>query len=333
MTGTNSLPNSTTEPPFNPDLVVVDSHIHLWNVAGYDYFAPDYLADIRSSGHRVESSVYVECDMTYATSGPPLLRPAAETAYAVSQGALSLGSDHQLAGAILGSADLRLGLDVRPLLEAHVKAGKGRFRGIRYRAAWDPEPAVQYRDHSYPDCNVLREPKLLDGVRCLADMGLTLGMWALHPQLDDVAELAAKVPHLRIAMNHMGGPIGIGSYAARRDDVFKDWSAAIYRLAEVPNVMMQICGAGISRQGYDPAEGKQVHSSDIIVADWQRYVDVILDAFGPMRSIFGSNFPVDRRIATYGIYLNAFKKMIAHLPEADQRRIFSENAKRFFQIT
>lgn len=56
-----------------PQLAVIDSHMHLWDRIGFDYFAPEFLADV-ADGHNVQSSIYVECGMAYDAFSPdPML--------------------------------------------------------------------------------------------------------------------------------------------------------------------------------------------------------------------------------------------------------------------
>ena len=321
----------TREEAVMPDLPIVDAHIHLWNLTGFDYFAPQLLADVRS-GHKVEATVYVECSMRHSNDPREAFRPVGETEYALEQVKLAEGSGHDLAAGILGCADLMLGAAVRPVLEAHIAAGKGRFRGIRARAAWDAEPGVGYLPSTgYPQLNVLREESFLAGARCVADLGLALDLWTFHTLLDDVAAFAAKCPEAPIMLDHCGGPLGIGRFAGRRDEVFADWSAGIRKLAKLPNVHIKLSGLGIARMGFT-FDGGQAKSSDELVAAWRPYIRTCLDAFGPARSVFASNFPVDRQAASYFLLINAYKKMLADLSADELQAVFAGNARRFYKI-
>lgn len=318
------------EAPYNAALAVVDTHIHLWDTLGYDFFVPELLAEIKASGHNIEATIYAECDMAHATTGPEALRPVGETAYAVSQAKLAEGASTRINAGIMGASDLRLGTGIRAVMEAHIEAGEGRFRGIRYRGAWDADPKVRYNDPSYPDSEVLGDERVLAGAKVLEDMGLVLGNWIFHPQLGLLADLAAKVPGLTMTLNHLAGPVGIGHYAERRDEVYRDWRADLKKIAKCPNVIMQIGGIGGTRLGYPSSESGL--SSDQIVRDWKPHVDFCIDTFGPDRVVFDSNFPVDRRITSYGNYLNAFKKMISGYSHDEQVKIMSANAKRLYKI-
>src|SRR5258706_3803778 len=160
-----------------PDLPIVDTHIHLWNLRGFDYFVPELLQDVHS-GHKVEATVYVETGMGNSNDPRVEFRPVGETEFVLEQVKLAEGSDHDLAAGIVGGGDLRLGEGLRPVLEAHIAAGKGRFRGIRGFVAWHPDPAVGYPAiPRYAQGNVMNEDSFLAGSRCLVEFGLVLALF------------------------------------------------------------------------------------------------------------------------------------------------------------
>jgi predicted TIM-barrel fold metal-dependent hydrolase len=314
-----------------PDLPIVDPHVHMWNLRGYDYFAPDLLADLHS-GHKVEATVYVECGMGKSTDPREAFRPVAETEYVLEQVRLAPPTDHALAAGIVGFADLRLGEALRPVLDAHIAAGQGRFRGIRAFVAWHPDPAVGYpKIPRYAQGNVMAEESFRAGARCLAEAGLVLDLWGFHTQLDDMAEFAANCPEVPILVNHCGGPLGIGPYAGHRAEVFAEWSAAIRRVAACPNVHIKLSGLGMGRTGFHFEHGEATLSDELSAA-WAPYVRTCIDAFGPSRAIFASNFPVDREAASYRALVNAYKKMLSDLPDSDLKAIFAGNARRFYKL-
>lgn len=312
-----------------PDLSIIDPHVHMWNLGGFDYFAPELLADIHD-GHKVTKTIYVECHMAYNKDPREPFQPVGETEYVIDQIAHAPPSDHDLAAGILGCVNLMLGREAGAVLDAHVAAAKGRFRGIRSHVGYHPDPTVGYPNTPrYPQGNILRTEQYLAGANCLLERGLTLDVWALHTQLDDVTAFAAKIPQLPIMIDHCGGPLGVGPYADQRDQVFKDWSASLRKAAQVPNLHIKLSGLGMKRLGFtgDPAK-----TSDELVAKWKPWVRACLDAFGPSRSVFASNFPVDQVAGSYRVVVNAYKKMLSDLPPADLNAIFSENARRFYKL-
>lgn len=311
-----------------PDLPIIDSHIHLW--LRDNYFAPDMLADAQV-GHDVRASIYVECSMAFSDDPRPGYDAIGETSFVLEQIQQAEGSNHALAAGILGMAELTMGDNVRGVLDAHIEAGQGHFRGVRYRVAWDADPIAGYGEIGYQDVNVLTLPEFHDGAQCLVDLGLVLDMWGFHPQLQDIARFAEKLPALPIVINHVGGPLGVGSYANKRKEVFAVWHEGIKALAELPNVHIKLSGLAISRIGFGFQENGPV-SSDELVEQWSPYIETCVKEFGPNRAIFGSNYPVDRAAAPYGILLNAYKKMLADLPREQLEAIFAGNARRVYSI-
>ena len=329
MNSNNQVGAMASEEVLFPNLPIIDPHVHMWDKSGFDYYAPELLADVHD-GHKVEKTIYVECHMGYNNDPREAFQPVGETEYVIEQIAKAPKTDHDLAAGILGCANLMLGAEVGPVLQAHIAAGQGRFRGIRSHVAYSAEPGVAYPNMPrYPQRNVVPDPIYLEGVRCLHELGLTLDIWALHPQLGSIAELAAKIPEMPILIDHSGGPIGVGSYGEHPEKTFAEWSAALNRAAAVPNLNIKLSGLGMARLGF---RGDPAVTSDELVAKWKPYVRACVEAFGPSRSIFASNFPVDKVAGSYRVVVNAYKKMLADLPEADLKAIFCENARRFYKL-
>ncbi|GGB27212.1 amidohydrolase family protein [Allosediminivita pacifica] len=330
MNQTASEPVSSGHPEeiVLPDLEIIDAHIHLWDRTGFDYFAPQFLADV-ADGHRVRSSIYVECNMGYDDGLPEAEQPAAEARYVMDQIALAGDSPHRLAEGILGAGNLLLGRELEPILASQDEASQGRFRGVRYRVAFDEDPEAGYHEPGYFNEDVMHRPELQQATALLGEMDLVLDLWAFHTQLDAVKAFAAKVPDTQIVLDHVGGPLGVGRYATMRQEVFRHWARGIYSLAEAENVSVKISGLGISRMGW---QFGGTATSDMLVEAWKPYVRTCIDAFGPERAIFGSNFPVDRQAASYRVLLNAFKKMLIDLSPDELSRIFVENARRTYKL-
>src|SRR5262245_38390740 len=114
------LARRAPEPVIDPELPVVDAHHHLWQLGGMTYLADDLGSDL-STGHRVESTVYVDCGSNYRTTGPLELRPVGETEFVVRETAGHPG----MAAGIVAFADLQRGRAVEEVLQAHTEAGRG----------------------------------------------------------------------------------------------------------------------------------------------------------------------------------------------------------------
>jgi len=138
----------TVEEPIEPDLPICDPHHHLWDGESGRvvprYLLDEILEDI-GGGHRIVSTVFIECGAMFKPDGPEALRAVGETEFVNGIAAMSasgLYGPTRIAAGIVGTAPLRLGAAAAPVLDAQIAAGGGRFRGIRLGAAWDPDQAV-----------------------------------------------------------------------------------------------------------------------------------------------------------------------------------------------
>ena len=150
------------EPILDPDLPIVDPHHHLWDRRNYAtpaapehpfmtaiadarrYLLDELLADT-GSGHNVRATVFVECGAMYRADGPFDSRPVGETEFVNGVAAMSASGTYgpiRACAGIVSRADLQLGDGVAPVLEAHIAAGGGRFRGIRNSASFNDDKDV-----------------------------------------------------------------------------------------------------------------------------------------------------------------------------------------------
>src|SRR5499427_2847244 len=246
------LAGQPPEPILEPDLPIIDTHHHLWDRNGHRYFLPDFLADVRT-GHNLVATVFMECNAMYRAAGPEEMRPVGETEFVVGQAAMSdsgLYGPTRVAAGIVGFADLTLGDRVEAVLEAQIRAGGGRFRGVRHAAAWDASEVIgNSRDVTGP--HLMMQSDFRAGLARLAALGLSLDAWAFHPQLADVVDLARTFPAATIVMGHVGGPLGYGPYTGKRDEVFAAWKAGVTGLARCDNVAMKLGGMMMRLAAYD----------------------------------------------------------------------------------
>ena len=156
----DSIPTSLgkhDEPVLDTDLPIVDSHHHLWDhVSRYLFY--EYLADM-NSGHNVRASVFIQCDAMYRSDGDPEFAPVGETEFVNGIAAMSASGAYgpaRVCAGIVGYADLQLGERVDAVLEAHLCAGGGRFRGVRGRSVWDADPSIKGSSRDFPPGTVAR---------------------------------------------------------------------------------------------------------------------------------------------------------------------------------
>ena len=345
-----------SEEIIEPDLPIIDPHHHLWDlrplvpafpeprhdfieaIAGADYYTFDQLQqDTRGGlegGHNIVATVFMECGAFYDASRGNALKPVGEVEFVngvAAQGASGLYGNYRPCAGIVGHADLTLGDDVKPVIEALVEAGNGRFSGIRHAAAWDADPAVLGPPFHAPE-GLYGSDAFREGFAVYAQHGLTFDAWLLEPQLADVLDLARAFPEQSIVLDHCGTPLNIASYRGKLSEHFERWRDSIHEIAECENVHVKLGGLAMAFCGM-PEEGpmKGVSSADLAEM-WRPYIETCIEAFGPDRAMFESNYPVDRWGASYETLWNSFKRLVSGASEKEKHALFAGTAARVYSI-
>lgn len=315
-----------------PAMPIIDPHHHLWGHAGHPYFLPELLADT-NTGHRIEATVFVECRAMYRADGPLEARSLGETEFVNGVAAMSASGQFgptRACAAIVGNVDLRWGARAHAALEAHIAVAGGRFRGIRNGSAWD---ASGIRATSAnPPPGLLLDPDFRVGFASLARLGLSFDAWLVQSQHADFLDLARAFPDTTLVLDHCGGPLGIGPYANRRDEVFATWRTSLQAIARCPNVQIKLGGLGMHTLGFDFPRQARPPSSEALAQAWAPYIETCIEAFGAQRAMFESNFPVDKGTCSYGVLWNAFKRIAAQYSADEQAALFSGTASRVYRI-
>lgn len=236
----------------------------------------------------------------------------------------------QVAAAIVGYADLRLGAVVDDVLLAQIEAGEGRFRGIRNSGAY--HHSFKHGVLPRPMQGLYADKAFRTGFAKLAQHGLCFDAWIYHPQIDDVVALARAFPETTLVLDHIGGVLGVAEYEEQPQQAWAQWQPAIRRLAQCPNVHVKIGGLGTAVFGFDFALRSQPPSSLELAQAWKPLVHETIEAFGPGRCMFESNFPVDRSAAGYGVVWNAFKRLASGLSAQEKQGLFHGNAASIYGI-
>jgi L-fuconolactonase len=324
---------SPKEEILEPELPICDPHHHLWDFPTGRYLLPELLADLQS-GHNVQSTVFVECTSFYRASGPEELRFIGETEFVNGTAAMAASGHYGPVLAcegIVSRADLMLGEAAGAVLDAHIRAGNGRFRGIRHAASWDASPDIR-KSHTNPPQDLYARPAFRLGMKELAKRNLTFEAWQYHPQLPDLIALARAVPETKIVLNHVGGPVGIGPYAGRRDEIFQSWSRSIKELATCPNVFVKLGGLGMVVCGFN-FHKRDVLPGSVELADaWRPYLETCINAFGPERGMLESNFPVDGASCSYQALWNAFKRVTKGASAQEKELLYRKTARTFYRL-
>jgi len=313
-----------------PDLPIIDPHHHLWMRNGYRYLIPELAEDL-TSGHNVISTVFAECHSMYRPEGPEEERSLGETEFVVGCSAMAASGAFgptKACETMFGRVDMTLGPRVRPLLAKHIDRAGGRFRGVRYSTGWDRSDRIP---NVAPNEHMLLDATIVEAAGVLAEMELSLDVWVYHPQLPDVAELAARLPDLTVVLNHVGSPILGGPYRDRQDEVFADWRRLIGGVAQHPNVYVKLGALPIRRPG-SAADRSLPPGSEEIAAAWGPWMQVCIEAFGPGRSMFESNFPVQKRWSSYQTTWNAFKRIAAGASAGEKRDLFAGAAAKAYRM-
>jgi predicted TIM-barrel fold metal-dependent hydrolase len=328
------LAKARLEPVLEPGLAIVDTHHHLWDLPGYRYLLHDFLADA-NCGHKIVATVFNECQSMYRAHGPREMRPVGEVEFCAGVAAVSdsgiYGPTRVCAG-IVGFADLSLGDRVAPVLEAEIAAGGGRFRGVRHAAAWDADPMVG-TNHVGAGPGLYLEAAFRSGLKRLACHDLSLDAWVFHPQLPELVDLARACPQARIVLCHMGGPLGYGRYAGKRDEVFAAWKAGMTELARCENVFVKLGGVMMRLAAFDYGKSEAPAASERLAELWRPYVMTCVELFGPRRCMVESNFPVEKMGIGYGGLWNTLKRILAELSVEEKAASFSETAARAYRLT
>jgi predicted TIM-barrel fold metal-dependent hydrolase len=159
----------------------------------------------------------------------------------------------------------------------------------------------------------MNDAKWRQGFARLADHGFLFELQVFTSQFADGAKLARDFPGTIFVLMHCGMPEDLSQAGMAA------WRDGLKRLADEPNMMVKLSGLGTFIRRNDAQH----------VA---RIVGETVEAFGPERCVFGSNFPVEKLWCQYGDLVSAYRQAVAGLPEAAQRAILHDNAKRIYGL-
>jgi predicted TIM-barrel fold metal-dependent hydrolase len=325
------LDQEVPEEVLEPDLPIIDPHHHLWDLRTFTiqphasfeqkvYLCEEIVEDISAAGHKVTQTVFAQCAAFYRAQGPEAMRCVGETEFVHGIVAMSnsgVYGDTQLCAGIFGSADLRAGKSVGEVLQAHLAASPN-FRGVRT---------------AFPsDLN----DSFLEGYALLADFQLSYDNYSPDvDRLPTLAKLADRYPEVPVIVNHLGGRIDPDASA----DEIARWRAGIDAIARCPNAVMKCGGAQQRVEAWEPPFHMNNRASPIgseelceLLLPFYQYA---IEAFGPDRCMFESNFPVDKECVSYRTLWNTFKRIARRLglSDAEKTAIFSGTAARVYRLS
>jgi len=165
----------------------------------------------------------------------------------------------------------------------------------------------------FDSADSLGEPAYQKGYALLEKLGLVASMNVKLQHMESLRDLARRFPGIPALIDHCGFP------DERSDEYFQAWRGAMSTAAEAENVLCKISGLGM--------------------ADWEWTVESIrpwvlhcIEAFGPDRCVFATNWPVDKLYSTYDVLIDAYKEIVVGFSEDVKVAMFSGNAKRLYRI-
>jgi L-fuconolactonase len=158
------------------------------------------------------------------------------------------------------------------------------------------------------------EPKFIAGVRALGKQGWSFDLCMRPGELTDAAKLIEACPDTRFVLDHCGNaPVLSNDLSA--------WRRDIEAVAKRPNVIGKISGVIAS----------------VPVGKWSAenlapVINHTLEVFGPDRVVFGGDWPVCTLSATFREWVEVLRQIVRTRPEDEQRRLFHDNAVRFYRL-
>jgi len=273
----------------------LDAHQHFWNysAAEYPWIGPGLERLARD---------YLPPDLEPLLAAEGLdgsVAVQARQSVEESRWLLTLAEAHPLVKGVVGWVDLRsdrVGDDLR-MVAAHSK-----FVGVRHVVQDEPDPRF-----------VLGEG-FIRGLRQLRQHGLTYDLLLYPTQLPAAVELVALLPEQPFVVDHVAKPrIAAGE--------IEGWDRDIRAIARHENVCCKVSGMVTEavRQGWRRD-------------DFTPYLDVVLEAFGPERLMFGSDWPVCLLAGEYADVAAIPRDYFSRLSATEQRMVWGDTAARFYGL-
>ena len=325
--GTQEWLDQVVEDIIEPELPILDPHHHMWPQGqGLPYTRDDLHRDA-DAGHNIVKTIFMECGSAYNRDAPEHLRSLGETAYIADQ---AFSDPKPLIAGIISSIDLRRD-DRDELIDAHLAASRGLFRGVRDALARASHPEAMMIPGTCPE-NLYLDSSFRRGVARLGERGFTYDSWHYHHQNGEFLELARATPGTTMVLDHFGTPVGVGPYASQREEIFAQWKKDIAEIAKCPNVVAKIGGLAMPDNGFGWHTADRPATSDEFIAQQSRYYLHAIECFSPARCMLESNFPVDRLSLSYSVLWNAYKKMTAHFSASERADLFYGTAARTYSV-
>jgi L-fuconolactonase len=282
-----------------PEIDLVDTHVHVWDRARHaqPWIDPVAMAPI----DRDFDLLALRADA--GPTGPPrvvLVQTVPEEAE--TRDLLRIALHDPLVAGVVGWVDLT-GVAVTDRLAALLVSDGGKWLvGVRHLLQDEPDPAW------------LDRPDVRRGAQLVADAGLALDLVIRSHQLSAVVRLAQAVPGLRLVLDHLGKP-------AVATGELEPWRTDLFALARGSNTSTKLSGLVT-----------EAHWSSWSAEQLAPYYRAALEAFGPFRLMFGSDWPVARLATTYPRWLETARALTADLGAAERAAIFAATATKVYRL-
>ena len=272
---------------------IVDAHHHLWDlgVRDQDWITGPALAPLRRDFLLGDYQPVAEAHGVAASVVVQTVTVPGETAEL-----LALADASDLIAGVVGWTDLTAPDVADRIAALKERPGGGKLVGLRHQVQSEPDP------------DWLTQPDVLRGLTAVAQAGLVYDLVITAGQLGQATRAAAAVPGLRFVLDHLGKPPIV---AGRTEP----WARDLRGLAALPNTSAKLSGL------VTEADWRQWK-----VADLRPYAEAALDAFGPARMMFGSDWPVCTLAASYPEVLAAARDLTAGLIPAEREAVFAGTA-------
>jgi L-fuconolactonase len=274
----------------------IDSHQHFWRYAAseYPWIGP---------GMERLARDHLPPDLATLAAAAGIDRTVAVQArqsLEETRWLLSLADEHPLVAGVVGWVDLR-GDDVADELREF--AGRKGFVGVRHVVQDEPDPRF------------LLGERFVRGLGMLAPYGLTYDLLLYPQQLPAAVELAARLPEQPFVLDHLAKPrIKTGE--------IDGWRRDIRDLAGRPNVCCKVSGL-VTEAAWRRWQR----------ADFAPYLETVLEAFGPERLMFGSDWPVCLLSAEYHEVVGIVEDLFARLSAGERAAVWGGTAARFYGLS